>query len=83
MTYDNRNSGAFFKNTKKREGKSDPDYTGTLNADGQEYWASVWVNESKKGQKYFSIKINKKDEHNQETGEIDMNQDIEEDEIPF
>jgi len=58
--YDNTNSGAIFKNDKKESDKH-PDYKGSINADGKDFWASVWINESKAGQKYFSIKLTAKD----------------------
>lgn len=40
--YDNTNKGALFGNTRKREGKKDPDLQGKLNIDGQERWISAW-----------------------------------------
>lgn len=56
--FDNTNSGALFNNaTGKREGKKDPDYKGSINAGGVEYWASGWVNTSKAGAKYMSLKL--------------------------
>jgi len=58
--YDNTNSGAIFKNDKKESDKH-PDYKGSINAEGKDFWASVWINESKAGQKYFSIKLTAKD----------------------
>lgn len=39
--YDNTNRGAIWKNDKKR-GDRDPDFTGSLNVDGVEYWVSAW-----------------------------------------
>ncbi len=81
MTYNNENSGAFFKNDKKETDKH-PDYKGSINADGVDYWASVWVSTSKKGQKYFSVKLTKKDTV-QAKKELPPVDDIEEDSIPF
>ena len=40
--YDNTNKGALFGNTRKREGKKDPDLQGKLNIGGVEYWISGW-----------------------------------------
>jgi hypothetical protein len=40
--YDNTNRGQIWGNEKKREGKQDPDFTGSLNVDGREYWISAW-----------------------------------------
>jgi uncharacterized protein (DUF736 family) len=58
--YDNTNSGAIFKNDKK-ETDSHPEYKGSINVEGKEFWASVWVNTSKAGKQYMSIKVSPKD----------------------
>ena len=41
MTYDNTNRGAIWKNDDKRE-DNHPDFKGSLNVDGREYWVSAW-----------------------------------------
>ena len=41
MEYDNTNRGAIFKN-KKKEKETHPDFTGTLNVNGVEFWVSAW-----------------------------------------
>jgi hypothetical protein len=41
MTYDNRNRGSIWKNERK-ETDAHPDFTGTLNVDGVEYWVNAW-----------------------------------------
>jgi hypothetical protein len=66
MAYDNTNSGMLARN-ENRKTDSHPEYTGTLNVDGVDYWVSAWVNEGKpggkmEGKKYFSIKINRKEQ---------------------
>lgn len=50
------NSGALFKNDRKREGKKDADYRGKAVIAGVEYYVDAWVNESKDGRKYFGVK---------------------------
>lgn len=40
--YDDRNRGQIWKNEKKREGKQDPDFTGSVNVDGKDFWVSAW-----------------------------------------
>ena len=56
MSYDNTNTGALFKNDRK-ETDSHPDYTGSFNKDGVEHFLSAWLNESKGGKKYLSVKL--------------------------
>lgn len=81
MAYDNTNTGALFK-AKERATEKHPEYTGTINIDGREYWLSGWVKESKAGQKYFSLAVKPKDAPKQERDTRapkhfeDMKQDI-------
>lgn len=39
--YDNNNRGSIWKNEKKDK-DTHPDFTGSLNVDGVEYWVSAW-----------------------------------------
>lgn len=39
--HDNTNRGAVWRN-EKRDKDSHPDFTGSLNVDGVEYWVSAW-----------------------------------------
>ncbi len=41
MAYDNTNRGSIWKNEKK-ELDTHPDFTGSLNVGGVEYWVSAW-----------------------------------------
>jgi len=59
--YDNTNKGALFRNQRK-ERENQPDHTGTINIDGQEYWLSAWVKEGKNG-KFFSLAVTKKEQN--------------------
>jgi hypothetical protein len=47
--YDNTNRFTLNKNTNKREGKRDADYTGSVNVNGVEYWLNGWITNSKNG----------------------------------
>lgn len=65
MAYDNTNSGMLMRNDRRATDKH-PEFTGSLNVDGVDYWVSAWVNEGKpgskiEGKKYFSLKVNRKD----------------------
>ncbi len=41
--YDNTNRGALWSNKEnKREGKKDPDWTGSINVGGKDYWLNAW-----------------------------------------
>lgn len=73
-------SGSLFKNDKK-EAENHPDYKGNALIDGIEYWVSSWINTSKDGKKYMSLKFNAKDEQGQKaTKKI---QEELSDDIPF
>lgn len=60
MAYDNTNTGALFK-AKERATEKHPEYTGSINIEGREYWLAGWVKESKSGQKFFSLAVKPKD----------------------
>jgi hypothetical protein len=39
--YDDKNRGSIWRNEKKTTDKH-PDFTGSLNVDGKDYWVSAW-----------------------------------------
>lgn len=60
-TYDNNLSGVLFKNDDKREGKKDPDYRGSAEINGVQFWLNAWINTAKKdGRKFMSLKFEPK-----------------------
>ena len=64
-TYDNTNSGLLAKNDKQGN-ESRPDYRGSINVDGREYWLSAWIKQGRDGtklagQKYMSLSVKPKD----------------------
>lgn len=60
MQYDNTNSGVLFKNDRKETDKH-PDYKGSINIDGTEYWLSGWKKQSKDGTPRLSLSVKAKD----------------------
>lgn len=58
--YDNNNSGALFKNDKQGNEKR-PDYKGSAEVDGRQYWVSAWIKQSKAGQTFMSLRYEPKD----------------------
>ena len=66
MAYDNNNSGDAFHNDKTYSANS-PDFRGTLDVEGTEYWVSVWVKTAgagakNPGAKFLSLSLTAKDE---------------------
>lgn len=61
MSYEiKENSGSLFKNDRKeKEGR--PDYKGSANIAGLEYWVSAWINKTKEGKSYMAFKYQLKD----------------------
>lgn len=58
--FDNTNRGALFKNNRK-EKDTHPDYNGTINVGGVDYYLNAWLKESKKdGKKFFSLSVKEK-----------------------
>ena len=61
MSYEiKENSGSLFKNDRK-EKEGHPDYKGSANIAGLEYWVSAWVNKTKDGKSYMSFKYQLKE----------------------
>jgi hypothetical protein len=54
------NSGTLFKNDRKREGKKDPDYTGSAEIDNVEYWMDCWVKKPEGKKPFFSLSFRPK-----------------------
>ena len=59
--YDNTNKGIFFKNDRK-EKDSHPDYKGSINIEGVEYWLSGWikVNSQDASKRFISLSVQPK-----------------------
>lgn len=65
MSYDNTNTGLMYRN-ERRQNDRQPEFTGTVNVDGVEYWLSGWVKEGKpggklEGKRFFSLSLKAKD----------------------
>ena len=65
MAYDNTNSGILTRNDKGGN-EARPDYKGSINVDGVEYWLSAWIKEGRDGtklagQKYMSLSVQAKE----------------------
>ena len=61
--YDNTNRGAIWPNDKMRPDKQDPQFTGSLNVDGKDYWVSAWKRkaDAKDGSPSLSFSVKAKD----------------------
>lgn len=59
MAYDNTNTIALFKNAQKQSDKH-PDYSGTLNVGGEEFFVDCWMKESQNGKKFLSGRVKPK-----------------------
>ena len=84
--YDNTNSGALFKNTRK-EKETHPDFTGSGNIDGKEVWLNGWRKTDKNGNPFISMSFKPKDVQAstgaQQTQRVAAKAAVLEDEIPF
>lgn len=58
--YDNDLRGVLFKNDRK-ETDNHPDYKGSCEVDGVEYWIAAWIKTGKKG-KFMSLAFTEKEE---------------------
>ena len=59
--YDNTNRGTLFRNDERKHDRS-PEYSGSINVGGVEYWLNGWVQEAKTtGRRFFSLTVRPKD----------------------
>ena len=81
MAYDNNMKGTLGKN-KRKEKDTHPDYTGSCEIEGVQYWISGWLKENgSTGEKFFSLAFKEKDAAPARAPRPTNN--IEEDDIPF
>jgi len=78
------NTGAIFKNDYKKS-EQQPDYKGKAMVNGQMKEMAMWLNESKNGSKYFSVKFSEpwKAEAEAEAPKQNMPQDLPNSDLPF
>lgn len=87
MTYDNSNTGLLARNDRK-EKDSHPDFKGSINVDGVEYWLSAWTKEGRDGtklagKKYFSLSVTPKEEQAKPAPKAKQSMADMDDDIPF
>jgi hypothetical protein len=58
--YDNELRGVLFKNDRK-ESDNHPDYKGSAQVDGVDYWLSAWIKTGAKG-KFMSLSFTEKEQ---------------------
>jgi uncharacterized protein (DUF736 family) len=80
--FDDTNRGVLFKNDKEGNEKR-PDYTGSINVGGQEFWLSAWIRESQKGAKFMSLSITEKEQKPASKTHQPVQEPELEDDIPF
>lgn len=60
--YDNTNSGILSRNDRK-EKDTHPDFKGSINIEGREFWLSGWIKTKKDNSgKFFNLSVKPKDE---------------------
>lgn len=86
--FDNTNRGSIWKNEKKETDKH-PDFTGSLNVDGHDYWVNAWKRKPGASERApalsFSVKRKDGNAPKQDAGQgarRPIKQDMD-DEIPF
>jgi hypothetical protein len=77
-TYDNTNRGALFNNKARKEVDTDPDYSGSINVGGKDYWLNGWIKTSKAGAKFMSLSVKPKNAETPKQSKPDFD-----DAVPF
>jgi ribosome modulation factor len=80
--YDNTNKGILGRNDRKTQ-DNHPDFSGSINVDGRDYWLSGWIKERKDGSgRFFSLSVKPKDGVSGSAAPRPAPADLD-DEIPF
>ena len=81
MPFEHKNNSASLFRNDRRESDNHPTHTGSGKVDGVEYWISAWVNETSAGKKFFSIKLDPKENRPRASQPVDST-DFDDD-VPF
>ena len=76
MEYDNTNRGVLFRNESVTPENKQPYMTGKLNVEGKDLQIAGWMQESKSGKKFISLKV-------QEPQEVASNDSVSTTDVPF
>lgn len=84
VQYDNRNRIVVFRNNRKREGKKDADFNGTLtDENGREFWVNLWTTDPENGkEKFLSGSVRLKDAPREQPRVPAPKKELD-DEVPF
>lgn len=86
--FDNTNTGMLARN-KNKDSDKHPDFKGSINVNGEEFWLAGWIREGKEGgkmegQKFFSLKVEPKEQAKQAPkNNAKRRQDDDDNSIPF
>lgn len=59
--FDRTNTGVLFNERDRKTNPKAPDYKGSINIEGKEYWLASWIKDGQKG-KFMSLSVTPKDE---------------------
>lgn len=82
--YDNNLTGVLFKND-KGDNEKRPDYKGSAEIEGVQYWVSAWIRDTAKG-KCLSMKYERKEQQPKSSDPAPAHKtaaDLTDDDIPF
>ena len=84
MSYDNTNRGVLFKNEGDKKRDNGPDYSGSLNVNGEEFFLDAWIKTAQSGRKFMSVSVKPKQARTQGQTKAAAARSIkEDDQIPF
>jgi hypothetical protein len=59
--FDNTNRGSLFSNKDRKKSETDPDFSGSININGAEFWLNGWTKTAKaSGKKFISLSVRPK-----------------------
>ena len=76
------NTGALFSNKENKTTEKHPDYTGSVLVNGKDMRIAAWLNKSKSGVQYMSLKFSEFQPKSEESNTLAYTS-TESDQIPF
>lgn len=82
--FDNDMRGVMFKNKDKNEDHPNwPNYNGSCEIEGKEYWLAAWVKTAKSGKKFLSIAFKPKEAKATEGEVAEPDAEVDVSDMPF
>ena len=83
MEYDNNNTGVLFRNETSTPENKQPYFSGNCEVNGKKMQLAAWIQESKNGKKFLSLKFQEPMRKEEVNAKANDNTSVSSGDIPF